>query len=50
MPLECSDESFACLVGLQSTSSSRIRAAVEGREILTAANRSAASASAVTRV
>ena len=42
MQLECSDESFACSVGLQSTPSSVIRATVEGREILSAANGSAA--------
>ena len=38
MQLECSDESRACWVGLQSTPSSVIRATVEGREILGAAN------------
>jgi hypothetical protein len=42
MQLECSDESLACSVGLQSTPSSLIRATVEGREILSAANTSAA--------
>ncbi len=42
MQLECSDESRACWVGLQSTPSSVIRATVEGREILSAANGSAA--------
>jgi hypothetical protein len=42
MQLECSDESLACSVGLQSTLGSAIRATVEGREILTAANSSAA--------
>ena len=43
MPLEeCSDESLACSVGLQSTPSRVIRATVEGREILSAANGSAA--------
>ena len=42
MQLECSDESLACSVGLQSTPSSVIRATVEGREILSAANGSAA--------
>lgn len=42
MQLECSDESLACSVGLRSTSSSAIRAAVEGREILAAADGSAA--------
>jgi len=42
MQLECSDESRACWVGLQSTPSSVIRATVEGREMLSAANGSAA--------
>jgi hypothetical protein len=42
MQLECSDESLACSVGLQSTPCSVTRATVEGREILTAANGSAA--------
>ena len=42
MQLECSDESRACWVGLQSTPGSVIRATVEGREILSAANGSAA--------
>ena len=43
MPLEeCSDESLAGSVGLQSTPSRVIRATVEGREILSAANGSAA--------
>ena len=42
MQLECSDESRACWVGLQSTPSSVIRATVEGREIVSAANGSAA--------
>ena len=42
MQLESSDESPACSVGLQSTPSSVIRATVEGREILSAANGSAA--------
>lgn len=42
MQLECSDESRACWVGLQSTPSSVIRATVEGREILSAADGSAA--------
>ena len=42
MQLESSDESLACWVGLQSTPSSVIRATVEGREILSAANGSAA--------
>jgi len=42
MQLECSDQSLACSVGLQSTPSSVIRATVEGREILSAANTSAA--------
>jgi len=42
MQLECSDESRACWVGLQSTPSSVIRPTVEGREILSAANGSAA--------
>jgi hypothetical protein len=42
MQLEYSDESLACSVGLQSTPSSAIRATVEGREILSAANGSAA--------
>jgi hypothetical protein len=42
MQLECSDESLACSVGLQSTPSTAIRATVEGREILSAANGSAA--------
>ena len=39
---ECSDASFACSVGLQSTPSRVIRAMVEGREILSAANGSGA--------
>ena len=39
---ECSDASLACSVGLQSTPSRVIRATVEGREILSAANGSAA--------
>jgi hypothetical protein len=39
MPLEdCSDESLACSVGLQGTPSRVMRATVEGREILSAAN------------
>ena len=38
MQLECSDESLARSIGLQSTPSSVIRAAVEDREILSAAN------------
>ena len=42
MQLECSDESVACSVGLQSTPSSVICATVEGREIVSAANGSAA--------
>jgi hypothetical protein len=42
MQLECSNESLACSVGLQGTPSSAIRATVEGREILSAANGSAA--------
>lgn len=42
MQFECSDESRACWVGLQSTPSSVIRATVEGREIVSAANGSAA--------
>ena len=42
MQLESSDESLACWVGLQSTPSSVIRATVEGREILSAANGSTA--------
>jgi hypothetical protein len=42
MQLECSDQSLACSVGLQSTPSSVIRATVDGREILSAANTSAA--------
>ncbi len=42
MQLECSDQSFACSIGLQSTPSSVIRATVEGREILSAASGSAA--------
>ena len=42
MQFECSDESLACWVGLQSTPSSVIRATVEGREILSAAPGSAA--------
>lgn len=42
MQLECSDESLACPVGLQSTPSSVICATVEGREILSAATTSAA--------
>ena len=42
MQLECSDESRACSVGLQKTPSSVGRATVEGREILSAANGSAA--------
>jgi hypothetical protein len=41
MQLACSDESRACCVGRQSTPSS-IRATVEGREILSAADGSAA--------
>jgi len=42
MQLECSDESLACRVGLQSTPGSVVRAIVEGREILSAADGSAA--------
>ena len=42
MQLESSDESLACLVGLQSTPSSGIRAMADGREILSAANGSTA--------
>ena len=42
MDLECLDESRACWVGPQSTPSSVIRATVEGREILSAADGSAA--------
>ena len=42
MQLECSDEPLACSVGLQSSPSSVICAAVEGREIVSAANGSAA--------
>ena len=42
MQLECSDESRACWVGLQSTPSGVIRPTVEGREIVSAANGSAA--------
>jgi hypothetical protein len=43
MPLEeCSDESLACSVGLQSRPSRVIRATVAGREILGAANGPAA--------
>jgi hypothetical protein len=42
MQLECSDESRACWVGLQSMPSGVICAAVEGREIVRAANGSAA--------
>jgi hypothetical protein len=42
MQLECSDQSLACSVGRQSTPSSVIGATVEGREILSAANGSAA--------
>ena len=42
MHLECLDESRACWVEPQSTPSSVIRATVEGREILSAANGSAA--------
>ena len=42
MQLESSDESIACSVGLQSTPSSGIPATAEGREILSAANGSAA--------
>ena len=42
MQFECSDEPFACLVGLQSTPSSVIRATIEGREIVSAANTCAA--------
>ena len=42
MQLECSDQSRACWVGLQSTPGSVIRATVEGRENLSAANGSAA--------
>ena len=42
MQLECSDQSLACSVGLQSTPSSVIRATVDGREILSVANTSAA--------
>jgi hypothetical protein len=42
MQLESSDESLACWVGLQSTPSSGISATAEGREILSAANGSAA--------
>jgi hypothetical protein len=42
MQLECVDESRACWVGLQSTPSSLIRATVEGREIVSAADGSAA--------
>jgi hypothetical protein len=42
MQLACSDESLACSVGLRSTPSRVIRATVEGREILSAANGSAA--------
>ena len=38
MQLECSDESRACWVGLQSTPSGVIRATVEDREILSAAD------------
>ena len=41
MQLECSDQSLACSVGLQSTPSSVIRATVDGREILSAANSAA---------
>jgi hypothetical protein len=42
MQHECSDESLACSVGLQGTSSSVVGATVEGREILSAADGSAA--------
>jgi hypothetical protein len=42
MQLECSDESLACSVGLQSTPSSVVRSAVEGRGIVSATNGSAA--------
>ena len=42
MQLECSDEPFACWVGLQSTPNSVIRATVEGREFVSAADGSAA--------
>jgi hypothetical protein len=42
MQLECSDESLACSVGLQSAPGGVIRATVDGREILSAANGSAA--------
>jgi hypothetical protein len=42
MQLECSDESLACSVGLQSTPSSVVGATVGGREILSAANGSVA--------
>ena len=42
MQLECLDESCACWVGLQSMPSSVIRGTVEGREILSAADGSAA--------
>ena len=42
MQLECSDEPFACSVGLQGTPSGVICAAVEGCEILGAANPCAA--------
>jgi hypothetical protein len=38
MQLECSDQSLACSVGLQSTPSSVIRAAFEGCEMLSAAD------------
>ena len=41
MQLECSNQSFACSVELQGTPSGVICAAVEGREILSAANASA---------
>jgi hypothetical protein len=42
MQLECSDEPLACSVGPPGTPSSVICATVEGREILRAANTSAA--------
>ena len=42
MQLECSDEPFACSVGLQGTPSGVICGTVEGREILGAANTCAA--------
>jgi hypothetical protein len=42
MQLESSDESLACWAGLQSTPSSGVRATVEGRDVLSAANGSTA--------